>query len=142
MFGSFRETYKLYKGDDELFLRNGWPMKSGKRYFQPGPLPGILIIINLCNPTVIFHSLISLMYFELYIMWFVILCFQLFVSCITYAWTYIFMHNLMSLKNVTIHSLLLRRQSKPTQTNFNCYILILDLLPRLHFFRISNLIRK
>ena len=32
----------MYNDDDELFLRNSWPMKGVKRYFQPGPLPEIL----------------------------------------------------------------------------------------------------
>ena len=30
--------------DDELFLRNSWPMKGVKCYFQPGPLSEILTI--------------------------------------------------------------------------------------------------
>ena len=33
--------------DDELFLRNGWPKKGVKSYFQPGLLSEILTIANL-----------------------------------------------------------------------------------------------
>ena len=33
-------------GDDELFLRNGWPTKGVQLYFQPGPLSKILTIAN------------------------------------------------------------------------------------------------
>ena len=33
--------------DDELFLRNGWPTKGDKHYFQPGPLLEFFTIANL-----------------------------------------------------------------------------------------------
>ena len=36
-----------YDNDDELFLRNDWPMKGVKPFFEPGPLSKILTIANL-----------------------------------------------------------------------------------------------
>ena len=40
-------TYPEFNDDDELFLRNGWPTKRVKPYFQTRPLSEILTIANL-----------------------------------------------------------------------------------------------
>ena len=53
VYWNMKQDVQYALDNDELFLRNGWPTKGVKPYFQLGPLSKIFTIANEWSSTIV-----------------------------------------------------------------------------------------